>query len=121
MSGIFTGVGSPGTVSAASGGFFLAFNNISTTPQQVLGQNPARQSVTFHNPGTVDIFVAPAFVQNTGADVALVPSNSALGGCFRVYANGGSLTLTGEVQKPFQAFAATGSTNALTVVPCNVA
>lgn len=121
MSGIFTGVGSPGTVSAASGGFFLAFNNISSTPQQVLGQNSQRVKVTFHNPGTVDIYIAPAFIQNSGKDVALIPSPSALGGCFLVYANGGTLILEGEVQKPFQALALTGSTNALTVVPTNVA
>lgn len=118
----FTGVGSPGTVSAASGGYFLAYNAISTTPAQVIAADPQRQSITFHNPGANDIMIAPAFIQNTGSDVALVPSPSALGGCFRVYGNGASLTLTGgQVQKPFQAFSLTGSTNPLTVVASNVA
>jgi hypothetical protein len=112
---ISTGVGSPGTVSAASGGYTLAFNNLNTTPQSILGLDPQRTKITFHNPGTVDIFVAPAFVQNTGSDVALVPSPSALGGCWRVYANGGTLELIGEVQKPFQAFAASSTNNPLTV------
>src|ERR1700739_1583753 len=103
MTTIRTGVGSPGTVSSASGSRVYAFNNISSTPQQVVGQNASRQSVTFHNPGANDILVAPAYVQNSGSDVALVPSPSALGGCFRVYANGGTLILSGECQKPWQA------------------
>ena len=117
---IVTGVGSPGTAGAASGGRVYAFNNLSTTPQQVLGTNPQRKTITFHNPGTIDLFVAPAFVQNTGSDVALVPSPSALGGCYRVYANGGGLTLTGEVQKPWQAFSASATNNPLTVEDSNV-
>lgn len=117
---IFTGVGSPGTLSLASGGRVYAYNDISTTPQQIVGPNPARQRITIHNPGTVDIFVAPAFIVNSGSDVALVPSNASLGGCYRVYANGGSLVISGECQKPWQAFAASGTTNPLTVDDSNV-
>lgn len=117
---IITGVGSPGTVSYASGGFTYAYNNIDTTPIQVAGLNPARRKITFHNPGSVDIMIAPAFVQNTGSDVALVPSPTALGGCYRVFANGGSLTIDGECQKPWQAFSVTGSNNPLTVEVSNV-
>lgn len=117
---IITGVGSPGTLSYASGGRTYAYNNLNTTPQQVAGSNPARKKITFSNPGTIDIFVAPLYVQNTGSDVQLVPSPTSLGGCYRVYANGGSLTLTGEVQKPYQAFAASASNNPLTVDDSNV-
>jgi hypothetical protein len=120
MSRITTSVGSPGTVGSASGGRTYSFNNISTVPQQIVGGNPQRQRITIHNPGTVDVFVAPASVIINGSDVALVPSNAALGGCFRVYANGGSLTIDGECQKPWQAFAASGSTNPLTVMDSNV-
>lgn len=120
MATITTGVGSPGTVGPVSGARTYAYNNLTTSPQQVAGANPARQSITFHNPGTIDIFVAPAFVQNTGSDVALVPSTGALGGCYRVYANGGTLTLTGEVQKPYQAFAASATGNPLTVTDTNI-
>lgn len=112
---ITTSVGSPGTVSAASGGYTYAYNNLSTTPQQVAGNDPARRKITFHNPGIVDIFIAPAFVQTTGSDVALVPTTAALGGCYRVYANGGTLVVDGECQKPWQAFAASGTGNPLTV------
>jgi hypothetical protein len=112
---IFNSVGSPGTLSLASGGNILAFNNLNTTPAQVLAGDPARTSIVFHNPGTIDIFVAPGFVQNTGSDVALVPSTAALGGCYRVYANGGSLTISGECQKPWQAFSASATNNPLTI------
>ncbi len=117
---IITGVGSPGTVAAASGGYILAYNDISSTPTQVLGQDPQRKRVTFHNPGTLDIFIAPAFIQTSGTDVPFVPSPSALGGCFRVFANGGTLVIEGECQKPWQAFSATGTTNPLTVMPSHV-
>lgn len=117
---IITGVGSPGTVSYASGGYTYAINDLDTTPQQILGTNPARRKITVHNPGTVDAFFAPAFVQNTGTDVALNPSPTALGGCYRVYANGGTLVIDGECQKPWQAFSESGSDNPLTVEVSNV-
>lgn len=110
-----TSVGSPGTVSGASGGYVIAINNLSTTPQPVLPIDPARTIITVHNPGSVDAFFAPAFVQNTGADVALVPTTSALGGCYRVFANGGTLVISGECQKAWQAFSASASGNPLTI------
>ena len=117
---INTSVGSPGTVSAAAGGYTYAINNLSTTPQQILGINPARVSITVHNPGMIDAFFAPATVQNTGSDVALVPTTAALGGCYRVFANGGTLVLTGECQKAWQAFSASSSGNPLTVEVSNI-
>ena len=119
MATITTNVGSPGTISRASGGRTLAFNAITTTPVQVLGANPQRQSITVHNPGTNTIYFAPMFVQNTGSDVALTPTTAALGGCILV---GPGLTqiLTGEVQKPYQAFANAGSTNPLTIIDSNI-
>ena len=112
---IQTSVGSPGTVSAASGGYTYAINNLSTTPQPILGVDPQRVSITVHNPGSVDAFFAPNFIQNTGSDVSLVPSPATLGGCYRVYANGGTLMLTGEVQKGWQGFSVSGFSNPLTV------
>lgn len=120
MTTIVTGVGSPGTASGASGGRTYAFNNISATPQQVIGGNPARQKVTFYNPGLIDIYVAQTVVQNTGTDIPLVPSPSAPGGCFIVYSNGGCMAIEGECQKPWQAFSASGSGNPLTVIDSNV-
>lgn len=117
---IVSGVGAPGTVAAASGGYVLSFNAISTAPVQVLPADPQRKRITVHNPGTQDIFFGPTLVQNTGSDVALVPSLAALGGCFRVYANGGTLVIEGECQKPWQAFAAANANNPLTILPSRV-
>ena len=120
MATITTHVGSPGTVSAASGGRVYAFNNLNTTPQQIFAANPQRQSITVHNPGTIDVFVAPASVIVNGSDTTLTPSTGSLGGCFRVYANGGTLVITGECQKPWQAFSASASNNPLTVMDSSI-
>lgn len=117
---ISTGPGSPLAFSSASGGKVYAYNAITTAAAQVAPANTSRQKITFHNPGTVDLFIAPAYVQNTGSNAALAPTNAALGGTFRVYANGGTLSIEGECQGAWQAFAASGSTNALTVMDSNV-
>lgn len=119
MTTITTSVGSPGTVSSASGGRTYAFNTLSTAPQQIVGSNPSRQSITVHNPGAVAAFIAPAAVQNNGSDVTLTPSPSSLGGCITV-AVGATVTITGECQKAYQAFSASGSANPLTVIDSNV-
>ena len=120
MARIITSVGSPGTVSSASGGRTYAFNNLSTIPQQVLGTNAQRQRITVHNPGTIDAFFAPTVTQNGGTDTTLTPSPTALGGCYRIYANGGTLVIEGECQKPWQAFSASSSGQPLTVTDSNV-
>lgn len=127
---ISTGPGSPLAFSSASGGKVYGYNNINETTGRVVAQpNTGRQSITFHNPGASDIFIAPAFVQNilgtattNPSNVALVPSNAALGGCWRVYGNGGTLVITGECQGAWQALAATaaGVANPLTVMESNV-
>lgn len=123
MGSIFTGPGSPLAISAASGGKVFAYNTIAEGSLTVVAAaNPSRQRIVFHNPGNNDIFIAPATVQNTGSSVALTPSNVALGGCFRVYGNGGTLEITGECQGSWQAFAVSGagSSNPLTVMDSNV-
>lgn len=120
MTTITTSVGSPGSISSASGGRTYSFNNISTAPIQIVGANPSRQKITVHNPGTIDVFVAPVFVQNGGSDAALTPSPSTLGGCLLVYANGGTLIIDGECQKPYQAFSRTSSAQPLTVIDSNI-
>lgn len=104
--------------SSASGGKVRPFNaitNIALT--QVLPPNPSRVTATFHNPGANDIFVAPA-VDATGA--VLAPSNAALGGTFRVFANGGTLIISGECQTAWNAFGAAGITNPFTSMESNV-
>lgn len=120
MTQIATSVGSPRTVSSASGGRTYSFNNLNTTPEQIVGTNPQRQRIIIHNPGTIDIFVAPVSVIINGSDSPLSPSPSALGGCILVYANGGTLVIDGECQKPWQAFSRSGSNNPLTVIDSNV-
>lgn len=120
---ISTGPGSPLAFSSASGGKVYAYNNVSESSSMVVAAaNSQRQKIMFHNPGASDIFIAPAYVQTTGSNVALTPSNAALGGCFRVYGNGGTLVIEGECQGAFQAFALTGagSSNPLTVMDSNV-
>ena len=104
-------------IGPASGGKVWPFNTISTTPIQVLAPSPSRAAITFHNPGTVDIFVAPTTQAN---GTALAPTTSALGGCFLVFANGGQLVISGECQTGWQAFSRSASANPLTVMESNL-
>lgn len=125
--GITTGPGSPQAFSSASGGKVYAYNNIATVPIVVAPANTSRQKITFHNPGTVDIYIAPSVIQNVigtaptnPSNVALAPTTAALGGCRLVFANGGTLEIGGECQGAWQALSASGTTNALTVMDSNV-
>jgi hypothetical protein len=106
-------------VGPTSGGKWYAYNNLSTTPMVVAPANQYRKTITFHNPGSIDAFIAPQYVVNTGSDVALTPTTSLLGGCYRIYGNGGSLTLSGECSGQWQAFSASASGNPLTVIDSN--
>lgn len=119
---IFGGVGGAQVFAQASGGKIYAFNNISTAAQQVAPANTGRTKITFHNPGDVDIFIAPVVVlsSTTGSNVTLAPTTGALGGCWRVFSNGGSLEITGECSGAWQAFSASGNTKPLTVMDSNL-
>jgi hypothetical protein len=125
---ISNSTGSPGTVTGANGGKTYGYNNISNAAPIIVAQaNTARQSITFHNPGSVDIFIGPQFVQGvlgtaptTPTNISFTPTTALLGGTFRVFSNGGALTLSGECQGAWQALAASGTTNPLTVVESNV-
>jgi hypothetical protein len=123
--GIFAGVGASPSVGPTSGGKIYAYNNLGTAPQIVAQANQNRQSITFHNPGTVDVVVFPQYVQGvttaptTPSNVALTPTTSALGGGFRIYANGGQLTISGECQGAWQALSVSGSSNPFTVMESN--
>ena len=129
---ILGGVGAAQAFSSASGGKVYGYTNINeTTGTIVAPANPSRQRIRFHNPGASDIFIGPQYVQNVlgtaptsaapPSNVALTPTNAALGGTTRVYANGGTLEITGECQGAWQALAVTGAgtTNALTVIDSN--
>jgi len=122
---IIAGVGSPGSVGPTSGGKVYAFNNLATTPITVAPANQSRTQITFDNPGTVDIIVFPVNVQAVNSDatianVAMSPTTSALGGGYRIYANGGFRTISGECQGAWQALAVSGSGNPFTVTDTNV-
>jgi hypothetical protein len=125
---ISTGPGSPLAFSSASGGKVYGYNNVSAAAPIVVAQaNPSRQKITFHNPGTVDIYIGPSFVQNVigsapinPTNVAFVPTTILYGGCFRVYANGGTLVLEGECQGAWQALSVSGTDNPLTVMDSNL-
>jgi len=107
---------STGTVSSASGGKVYAVNNLTTSPIVVIGANSARQKITFINPGTITIYVNPA-IDGNGA--ALNPSVSSLGGSMPVY-SGAYVMIEGECQGAWEAFAASGTTNPLTIMDSNI-
>lgn len=121
MGKIVAFAGGPLAVSAASGGKLYAYNTIdATTPVEVAPENPSRQKITFHNPGTVDLYVFPEFKINSGSDAANAPTVAAPGGSFLVYANGGTLTIEGECQQAWFALAASGTSDKpLTVMDSN--
>lgn len=107
----------------ASGGKVYGYNNITESGLvTVAAANSARVKLTFHNPGSSDVFIAPVVIQTTGSNVAFTPSNATLGGCIRIYGNGGQFIIEGECQGAYQAFAVTGagSSNPLTVIDTNV-
>ena len=53
------------------GGTFITIS--ATGIVTVAAANTQRQKIMFHNPGTNDVFIALAYVQNTGSNVALSP------------------------------------------------
>ena len=129
-------VGAPGAVGPTSGGKVYAFNNLGTTAQVVAPSNSKRTQITFDNPGSVDIIVFPSQVQalnpswtsassldsgsTTISNTALSPTTSVLGGGYRIYANGGTRTFSGECQGAWQALAISSTNNPLTVMDSNV-
>ncbi len=130
MAGTFGQLTTP--VGSTSGGKIYAYNNLGTSPEVVAPANVNRASITFHNPGSVNVVVFPVVVQalNTAptsangqpniANQALTPSTAALGGGFMIFANGGQITLTGECQGSWQALATSSTNNPLTVSDSNV-
>lgn len=119
---IFSGVGAPGTVGPASGGKVYGYSAL-TTLTTVAPANPARTKLTFHNPGTVDIFVSMLTAFTSASAVSpstLTPTTSAYGGCFRVFGNGGTFIVEGECQQAWQALTSDGTAGQLTVMDSNL-
>lgn len=122
----FGGLGGAQVYSSASGGKVYAYNTITNTANTTVAPaNPSRQKISFHNPGAVDIFISPvAAYTSSGASspTMLTPTTAALGGTRRVFANGGTLDISGECQQAWQALAASGGpVNSLTVMDSNIA
>lgn len=121
---IQTGPGSPQAFSSASGGKVYAYNNItSANNTTVAPANPSRQKIVFHNPGDTDIFISPALAfssVNAPSPTALTPTTGAPGGSWVVFANGGTLEITGECQGAWQALAKASNTKPLTVMDSNL-
>jgi hypothetical protein len=93
-----------------------AVNSLGTSPAPVIGANPSRTSITFHAPGANDIYVAPTQVLSGGTSVNLTPSLAALGGTYHIFA-GGSLTISAPAaSQAWQALAASGSNQPLTIM-----
>lgn len=113
---IFGVVGGAQVWAAASGGKVYAYNAM-TTLVQVVPANPSRRRLTFHNPGPIDIMVGPVVNFN---GVTLVPTTAAYGGCFRVFANGGTLVIEGECTGAWQALTSDASAGILTVMDSNI-
>ena len=93
-----------------------AVNTLGTSPISVIGANATRKSITFHAPGSNDIYVFPTSVLVNGANSTLTPSLASLGGGFRIFA-GGDRTITGPTAcQAWQALAASGSNQPLTIM-----
>lgn len=90
-------------------------NAIGTSPVQVLGNNGQRAAVTFHNPGTVNIYCY-------SSQISPAPSLASLGGCYVVFPGGditiygGNTISTSAVNGTWFAFAASASNNPLTMM-----
>lgn len=122
MATIFSGPGAASAFSSASGGKLYAYNALdAVTAQNIAPANPSRQRITFHNAGSVDIFVYPQYKLAVATNVqsSNAPTVAAPGGSFRVFANGGTLEIAGEVQQAWYALAASGSTGTCTVMDSN--
>lgn len=120
--GIVGGVGASQTFSTASGGKIYGFLAL-TGLTLVAPANPTRQRILFHNPGPVDVLVGPLTVYPSAASPTPLTFNPAIasyGGCFRVFANGGTLTIEGECQGGWQALTVDESAGQFTVMDSNL-
>lgn len=90
-------------------------NSVGTGGAQVIGANSRRMGLRFHNPGTVTLYVY-------SANTAPAPTLSALGGAFIIFPQndvtiyGGNVGILHDVNSAWSAFAATGSSNPLTMM-----
>jgi hypothetical protein len=97
------------------GGNSLGVNNIgSVSNVQVIPQDQARKSITFHNPnvgGNINILVSQTVDANGNA---LAPTFASPGGGYVIFP-GGTYTFTGDIQGAWQAIAQSSSNQGLTI------
>ena len=103
-------------IGPTSGGKVTVINNLGTSAQLIVGANQYRTAISFANPGTITVYIAP-LVNSQG--LPFTPTLAALGGCFPV-GPGSWFTLVGEAQTGWQALASAGSNNPFTVMESNV-
>jgi hypothetical protein len=111
-------VGSPQSVAGANGGKTYAFNNITNLNNLLVAPAlPFRKKITFINPGgSVILYVSMVVQLNAnGMQSGLVPTIALLGGTIPVFP-GGMVAIDGECQVGWQALAASGTANPLTVL-----
>lgn len=104
-------------IGPASGGKVYNINTLNTSAQTVLQANPQRSNLSFINPGTVAVYVAPLL---NAQGQSFTPNLASLGGCFVIQPGGGFLQLTGECQFGWQAFSAQGVNQPFTVMESNL-
>lgn len=94
-------------------GSTIPYDNLTTAQVTVLAAQQSRQSVIFHNPGSVNILVAQ-LLDTAGSTI--VATFASPGGGFVIYP-GGMLTIKGNAaQGAWRACAESGSTGALTIL-----
>lgn len=125
-------IGPDYVVGPTNGGKIMGYNNITNAGNTPVAPiNPQRKSLTFINPGTNTIYISPTIAVSFATinisssnepqytQALLVPTLVALGGTIPILP-GGIWTITGECGRAWQALAATGTTNPLTVIDSNV-
>jgi len=112
---LIAGIGSSQSVGPTSGGKVTPVT-VTTSGAQVIGINPSRVTITFHNPGSQNLYV---YQMNQANGQPLNPTLSALAGTFQIFP-GAFFVVSGECQVAWGALAASGATNPLTIMESNV-
>lgn len=123
--GIFSGVGSPASVGATSGGSIYGYGGITAGLSFTVAlANPQRRKITFHNVGGnngTDLYIYQTTLQTTGHDVPYDPANDGLPGSFTLPI-GGTWVFEGECQKAWGVYCANTDESAIgriTIVDSN--
>lgn len=97
-----------------TGGYITPVNNLSSGAWvQVTPANSSRNCLTFHNPGTEIVYVAPT-IQGSSQGAFSPSGQTYLGGTWMLVP-GDSITFSGTCQQAWQATVAAGSSQPLTV------